>query len=116
MRLLAMLICFALLMSSLLHPAHAEDSEIKEKLVELKAFIDKQPPFVFEEDIIAKLYFIQELENAIHLIEDNKLKEMCSILNHLFIEIENRLTITDPICRNEVYRRLEELIKSICQD
>ena len=116
MKLLTLLFCIALFVSSISHASYAEDLTIKQKLTDLQALIDKEPPFSFRGGMAGKLFFNGKLKEAILSVEDNKPEIAKVMLQRLFIEIQGRSAIINPMRREDVRRRLSDILTDMTKE
>lgn len=113
MRLIAVLVCFILLMGNMLPLVYGIASGIKEEVVELESLIDQEPAFSFRNGMGTKLLLKEELKQAISLSEENKPEEIKIIIHRLLMEIEGRLLITNPLFKKDIRQRLTEILTKI---
>jgi hypothetical protein len=116
MRLIRLMFCIALLVGSISQIAHAEDSAIKQKLTELESIIGKELPSSFNNEIEGKLLLIKNLKQTVSFLEDNKLTAANNMIRRIIMETENRFTITNPVFKEDILRRLSDISASISKD
>jgi len=116
MKLLTLLFCIALFVSSISHASYAEDLTIKQKLTDLQALIDKEPPFSFRGGMAGKLFFNGKLKEAILSVEDNKPEIAKVMLQRLFMEMQGHLVIINPILRENIRRSLADILTDITKE
>jgi len=113
MKLIITFVSFMLILNCISHTVYAEDSVIKQKLSELETVVDKEPPFSFRDGgIQGKLFFKERVKQAILLVEDSKLEEAKNIIHLLLVEIEDHLTIINPIFRENIRQRLLDILST----
>lgn len=113
---LIILLSSALLLSYISHTVYAQDSAIKQKLIDLEAVVNKEPPFYFRNDMYGKLLLKQELKQIISLVEEDKLQEAKNLIDFLLIKIED--LIADSLFKETFRRELVDIsikIKEITQ-